>query len=591
MIFNFKNQKGFTFVQTLIGLFILLLIFIGLYGSIQIAFKIISQSKAQVIASSLAVQKIESIRNLSYQNIGTAGGIPAGNIQQTSTTTINNIDYTIEIDINYVDDDFDGLAPTDTVPNDYKRVRVEISWPGFFGDKIVSVTDITPPGLESSVGGGNLSVSVFDANGQPIPQANIHIINNKINPAIDTSYETNDNGQYLIAGAPTSTNAYEITISKDGYNSSQTYSSTTVANPNNPHATVLESALTSISFSIDKLSSFSINTLSPWGSGIFSDSFVDNSKVSETSDIQIYEGNILLATTTASTTQYKSSGYVISDPIQPASLINWQELTWNDTQTASTSITYQLYYATTSSWEIIPNSELSGNESGFESSPVDLTDIPTDTYYNVKIKANLSTNISSTTPSLSDWHLSWKTDIPTPIEDVDFNLQGQKTIGTDENDDPVYKYSRDFSTDSNGHIDINDLEWDLYNFTIDPSEDLSLTTTTPPTNPLGENVSLEPDTNQNIDLYLDAENNLMVTIQNSDTSETVFNAQVRLYNSSLGYDEIQYTNEDGQTLYSPLEPVIYNIEIQKTDYENYTGNMNVTGDTTKTINLTPSGPS
>ena len=198
---------------------------------------------------------------------------------------------------------------------------------------------------------------------------------------------------------------------------------------------------------------------------------------------------------------------------------------------------------------------------------------------------------SSTTPSLSDWHLSWKTDIPTPIEDVDFNLQGQKTIGTDENDDPVYKYSRDFSTDSNGHIDINDLEWDLYNFTIDPSEDLSLTTTTPPTNPLGENVSLEPDTNQNIDLYLDAENNLMVTIQNSDTSETVFNAQVRLYNSSLGYDEIQYTNEDGQTLYSPLEPVIYNIEIQKTDYENYTGNMNVTGDTTKTINLTPSGPS
>jgi prepilin-type N-terminal cleavage/methylation domain-containing protein len=583
-----KRQNGFTFIETLIGIAILLIVFLGLYGAFQLGLKIVAQSKARITAIALANQKIEITKNLPYNQVGTIGGIPSGNIEETETITRNNIEYTVKTTIGYVDDPFDGLAPDDSLPNDYKKVKVKVSWPGFLGGEVFLITDIAPKGLETTEGGGNLLISVFSALGIGIGQADIHIVNTSVDPPIDVTYQTNDQGRYLVAGAPSSTAAYQITVTKSGYSTDRTYGTDEVTNPEKPHATVLEGKLTEISFSIDRLSSFSIQTLSPWGSDNFSDSFLDESKISESTDILINQGEVTLATTTDG---YVSSGYLFSIPITPDNLISWDEFSWTDNEPLETDIKYQVLYASGTSWLLIPDSDLTGNEDGLESSPVDLTGLATTTYTQLKVKGNLSTNNASTTPTLFDWSVSWITGEPTPIGNVFFNLQGNKIIGTDAQEEPVYKYSTDFSTDSAGQLNIPNLEWDAYNFTIDPAENLDLVSTDPASDPLGQNIDLLPDTVQSVSLFLDAENSLLVTIRRSDTLEPVFSAQVRLYNSGLDYDQTQFTDEQGKTLFIPLETAIYNLEIQADDYESYSGTVDVSGDETITIDLTPIGPS
>lgn len=592
-IYKNKSGAGFTFIETLVGVSILMIVMIGIYGAFQLGFKVVAQSKARIVATALANQKIETAKNLPYSQIGTINGIPPGNIIENETITKNNIEYTIKTTVGYVDDQFDGTAPADTLPNDYKKIKVKVTWAGFLGGEIILITDIAPQGLETTEGGGNLLISVFDALGIAIPQANIHIINNQTNPTIDVNYQTNNDGQYLVAGAPSSTAAYQITITKSGYSTDRTYGTGEITNPEKPHTTVIEGKLTEISFSIDQLSSFSIRTLSPWGNDNFTDSFADQSNISESTDILVNQGQVTLATTTATTTiEYLSNGYLISDEIIPDNIDTWDKLLWTDTEPAETDIKYQIYYQNGEDWLLVPDGDLSNNSIGFDSSPVDLNGLATTTYTQLKIKGNLSTNSTSTSPILFDWSVSWITGAATPIGYASFNLQGNKIIGTDAQEDPVYKYSTDQTSDANGQITINNLEWDNYDFTIDPAENLDLISTEPTSDPAGENISLLPNSiNQTIDLFLEAENSLLINLQNSETLDPIFSGQVRLFNIGLSYDQTQFADAQGQTLFIPLETASYNIEIEANGYVNYSGSINISGDETTTINLTPDGPS
>lgn len=581
------RNNGFTLIEILVGTSILVIIIIGLYGLFQLGLKVAGQSKARITATYLANQKIEIAKNLSYNKVGTIGGIPSGDIIETETITRNNIEYIVKTTVSYIDDPADGLTPSDLVPNDYKRIKIKVSWPSFLSGELILITDIAPKGLETTEGGGNLLISVFDALGVAIDQANIHIINTDLDPSINVSYQTNNQGQYLVTGAPSSTAAYEITISKSDYNTNQTYGTDEVANPEKPHTTVIESMLTEISFSIDKLSSFLIQTLSPWGSDSFADSFSDQNKISEVSDV-IIDQEVSLAT---STEGYFSSGYLLSTPIIPESIINWHEFIWDDSQPSETSINYQVFYATNTAWWLIPDNDLANNSTGLESSPVDLSALSIIDYPKLEIKGNLATNNTSTTPILFNWSLSWITEEATPISYVSFNLRGNKIIGTDAQEEPVYKYSNDFTTNSNGQINISNLEWDSYNFTIDPAENLDLVSTNPVSDPLGQNIDLLPDTSTTTSLFLDAENSLLLNIRDSVTLEPIFNAQIRLFNSQLEYDQTQFTDNQGRTMFIPLETATYSLEIQADNYQNYYGSTSISGDKVSTINLILIGPS
>src|SRR6185295_15865661 len=70
----------------------------------------------------------------------------------------------------------------------------------------------------------------------------------------------NASGILQLVGVPTSTRGYQISVAKTGYSSDQTYTLGAAGNPNpvKPHATVAQQTVTSLSFSIDALSSLAV---------------------------------------------------------------------------------------------------------------------------------------------------------------------------------------------------------------------------------------------------------------------------------------------------------------------------------------------
>jgi prepilin-type N-terminal cleavage/methylation domain-containing protein len=255
-------KNGFTLVETLIGIAILAIVMLGIYGIFQGSLRMVNNSRARLTAQALVNQKLEEARNISYNKIGTVSGIPSGAIAEEAQITRNGINFTVKTTVVYIDDPFDGINPGDTLPNDYKRIKVKADWSGAFEGSLSGFTDISPKGAEQAAGSGTLSIVCFNASGAGVAQANVYLKNDDVIPAIEANYLTDDDGQLTLAGAPESVEAYQITLSKSGYSADRTYGEGEVEDPVKLHSSVAEGKLTEISFAIDKLSIFNVSVVS-----------------------------------------------------------------------------------------------------------------------------------------------------------------------------------------------------------------------------------------------------------------------------------------------------------------------------------------
>src|SRR4030042_667800 len=168
-------NRGFSLIETIIAIGLLAIVFLGVFGLVQLGIRLTAQSKARITATALANQKIELARNLPYVDIGTEGGIPSGSILETEAVVRNRITYTVKTTVVYVDDPFDNLFPADPLAWDYKRVKVNVSWSSRLGGQVFLQTDVAPKGVETTGGGGIISILVFDANGQPVSEDDLAI--------------------------------------------------------------------------------------------------------------------------------------------------------------------------------------------------------------------------------------------------------------------------------------------------------------------------------------------------------------------------------------------------------------------------------
>jgi prepilin-type N-terminal cleavage/methylation domain-containing protein len=263
---NRIKNSGFTLIEALISLLIISIFVIGTYQLIIFSLKITADNKLRLAAVTIADQKIELVRNLPYNDVGTTQGMVHGVIADNETLIHNNGTFFINTLVQYIDDPFDGTSsssPKDLLANDYKQVRIRVRWTGPFGTKnVTAFTKVVPRGIESNLSGGILIINVFNARGIGVEGANVAIKNTSVNPIIDFSTETDASGNLIFPGAPTSTEGYEITVTKSGYSTSST-SPRTVVNPNPtiPNATVLKEQITEIGFAIDLLSNLKIKTI------------------------------------------------------------------------------------------------------------------------------------------------------------------------------------------------------------------------------------------------------------------------------------------------------------------------------------------
>ena len=264
-----NRLRGQSLLEVLISLALFSILAHALFTLVTTTYSVNTFDKARIAARQLAEEKIEIIKNMPYDDIGTVGGIPSGNLPQYETVNANGLNYLVKTIVIYIDDDFDMLTPDDLLPTDYKRVSIEISWGGLESSgktPIRLITDISPRGIEQTTGGGTLSVLVVDSNLQPVNQADVTITSTGTTPLINISIKTSDNGRVILPGAPPCTNAcYSITVSKDGYSSERTYSASEVANPDKPNLSILEGDLTESTFTIDLVGQMLITSYS--GSG------------------------------------------------------------------------------------------------------------------------------------------------------------------------------------------------------------------------------------------------------------------------------------------------------------------------------------
>lgn len=257
-----KTAHGFTLIETLVASTLLLLIFTGVLVIVQILLRSIGEARVRVVASSLAQERLETAKNLPFDDVGTIGGIPPGTLAQNETVGVNGQDFQIATTVVYVDDPFDGQAPADPIPTDYKRVRVTVDWQGVLKPKspLVMATDVAPAGVEFIDNAGTLLVQVFNSQGVPLSNATIHIEAASVTPIVDLTTTTDIDGRVMLPGAPMCMECYEITATKAGFSTDKTYSSAEVANPSKPYGTILEGQLTEISFVIDTLASLTVTT-------------------------------------------------------------------------------------------------------------------------------------------------------------------------------------------------------------------------------------------------------------------------------------------------------------------------------------------
>lgn len=267
--FSRSYSQGFTLVETLVAVGIFLIVTLGVYEAFSVVFRVVHSTRNITVATTLANEQLEIIRNLPFDDIGVVSSIPAGVVQGVQTLVRDGISFDVTTVIRNVDDPFDGKlgqVPNDLSPADYRLIELTINCASCQNFTPLSFTShVGPRGLETSSLNGALFVLVFDADGTPIQGADVHIENNQVVPAISIDDTTNNDGLLQIIDAPPGVEAYEITVTKPGYSSDQTYTTGDVANPNplKPHATVAVQQVTQLSFAIDETSDIEVSSVTP----------------------------------------------------------------------------------------------------------------------------------------------------------------------------------------------------------------------------------------------------------------------------------------------------------------------------------------
>lgn len=264
-------NKGFTLIEVLISVFVLGVVVVGLFGFITLILKSTHDGQRRIVATALANEKMEMIRNLSYDAVGTVGGVPPGPIPQTEDITRNNAVFTVDTDIRFIDDPFDGTSPADALNSDYKQARVEVSWDNnLSGRSVLLITQIAPAGVEGGSSLGTLVFRALNAAGEGVPGAIVTLRNSTVSPVVDFTTSTNNEGIISIPGLQPSVGTYAITVTKNGFTSEQTYDQTGAFIPNvdHSHVSAVLGDITNKTFYIDQLSSLAIRTENELGAAI-----------------------------------------------------------------------------------------------------------------------------------------------------------------------------------------------------------------------------------------------------------------------------------------------------------------------------------
>lgn len=264
---NKKTLRGFSLLESLVTIGVIAIIAQAIFFFVSQTIESSRENQAWSLASAIATEQIEVIRNAPFGSVGTQGGIPSGVFPQTQTISRGGIAFTVKIVIKEFDDPFDGDAlgtiqgkPVDTVPADYKKAEVNVCWnTRTCANPLRFTSTVAPRTLESASNTGSLFISVINADGDPVPSVTIQVQNSSLVPAINASNTTDINGKLQLLSLPPAISTYHVIATKTGYTSDSTLAPTAQnPNPINPDTTVAVAGVTEVTLIIDEVGSVEI---------------------------------------------------------------------------------------------------------------------------------------------------------------------------------------------------------------------------------------------------------------------------------------------------------------------------------------------
>jgi hypothetical protein len=266
-LFFSLSKRGAGLLEVVIGIALFAILFGGIYYTYYSVFGVIANMELRFSATEILKNEAEIIRNLPYDQVGTQGGIPSGILPRSKiVTSTAGTAFLLQTTVRNIDDPFDGTVngtPIDTLPADYKLVELRISCITCARFAPLGLTMwVAPKNLESPGNYGSLFINTIDANGQPLSNVAVRVINTTTVPSIDFTDFTNQQGMLQLVGVPPGIQSYQIEVSRPGYSSDKTYQPGDPDNPNplRPHATVLPQELTQTTFQIDRVSQLMVST-------------------------------------------------------------------------------------------------------------------------------------------------------------------------------------------------------------------------------------------------------------------------------------------------------------------------------------------
>lgn len=269
-----SNYRGVTLIEMLVFLFIFTLITVTFYNTWSVGTRYIILAKNRLTASALANEKMEIVRNLAFEDIAHTTGDPSGNLLQDEDVVRSNRAFHVFTQIKNIDDPFDGLCDQThsadcQAPVDYKHVKITISWD--VTESISVSSRFVPAGIEQpDPTRGVLVVNVTSdkADGAVVEESTVRIRN--ADTGLDETHSTDNFGRLIMSGLLESSNKYEITLAKSGWEDVSTMPSypDSPYNPIHENASVVAGAVNTIDMFQNELSSLIIRTVDYLGNDV-----------------------------------------------------------------------------------------------------------------------------------------------------------------------------------------------------------------------------------------------------------------------------------------------------------------------------------
>lgn len=244
-----RADDGMGLVEVLVALMIFSIIAIGMSYSMLSMNRLIGETTAREAATNLAAQEIDRIQARS-DIFNVEGG-------SSTTAAIDGVRYTIKTSIGWITTTgSSGSCGTGGGNLLYKRVNVEVSWPGMYLKNPVRADSILAPDArinDPRYGTILIAVTGEDGTGRAGASVTVTPVSGGATAITDTIDATDSDGcSYVLKVQP---GIYNVTISKAGYLSKVDQQP---ASPSKPDVQVLAGSTATVAVTYDAASSFTL---------------------------------------------------------------------------------------------------------------------------------------------------------------------------------------------------------------------------------------------------------------------------------------------------------------------------------------------